>query len=397
MLANASKYEKQEIFYSQIKALKSIENISATCLNNIKHEALLLSKLRGYNSVLEETVVKSKMDLNTLEMAMVKLKENLPLLQKYYRVKAKHLGYSSGLPIYEITNSKSSINKKCTYDEGRKILIDIYKKFSVPMAKFVEEAFNKNWIDLEPRAKKYQGNFCMPLQPIKQIRICTNFADNFNSVLALAHELGHGYHFNCMKDEKLFNTEYPMAIIETPSIFSTTIVINSLIESASDDEKIQLMEFDLDCKIGDILLMYSRYIFEKELFELKQEKILSASELNELMSCAQRQAFGDTLDKEFLNPYIWISKSQFYNSENNFYNFPYIFGDLLSIGLYAMYIEKGDEFINKYNEFLTNTGKGDFQEIIKILDIDLNDAIFWDKTYKIIDNMVNEYLILTGE
>jgi len=397
MLANASKYEKQEIFYSQIKALKSIENISATCLNNIKHEALLLSKLRGYNSVLEETVVKSKMDLNTLEMAMVKLKENLPLLQKYYRVKAKHLGYSAGLPIYEITNSKSSINKKCTYDEGRKILIDIYKKFSVPMAKFVEEAFNKNWIDLEPRAKKYQGNFCMPLQPIKQIRICTNFADNFNSVLALAHELGHGYHFNCMKDEKLFNTEYPMAIIETPSIFSTTIVINSLIESASDDEKIQLMEFDLDCKIGDILLMYSRYIFEKELFELKQEKILSASELNELMSCAQRQAFGDTLDKEFLNPYIWISKSQFYNSENNFYNFPYIFGDLLSIGLYAMYIEKGDEFINKYNEFLTNTGKGDFQEIIKILDIDLNDAIFWGKTYKIIDNMVNEYLILTGE
>ena len=78
--------------------------------------------------------------------------------------------------------------------------------------------------------------------------------------------------------------------------FSTS---EAMLSNASKYEKIQLMEFDLDCKIGDILLMYSRYIFEKELFELKQEKTLSATELNELMSSAQRQAFGDTLDKEF--------------------------------------------------------------------------------------------------
>lgn len=397
MLINAPKNEKQNIFYSQMKALKSIEDISATCLNNIKQEALLLSKLRGYNSVLEETAAKSKMDLNTLEIAMGKLKENLPLLQRYYKIKAKHLGYSEGLPFYEINNSKINTNKKYTFDDAGKMLIDIYKKFSLSMSKFIEYAFSENWIDSEPRAKKYQGNFCMPLHPIKQIRICTNFNEDLNSVLSLAHELGHGYHFYCMNDEKLFNYGYPLALVETPSIFSTTVAINSLLKTANADEKTQLLQFDLDCIIGDILVMFSRYIFEKDLFKLKHEKTLTASELNDLMICAQKHAFGDSLDKNLLNPYVWISKSQFYNSENNFYNFPYIFGDLLSKGFYAMYLDRGDEFVNRYDKFLSSTGKGDLQEIMKILEIDLNDESFWDKTYKIIDSMINEYLVLTGE
>jgi oligoendopeptidase F len=198
-----------------------------------------------------------------------------------------------------------------------------------------------------------------------------------------------------MNDEKMFNSECPMALVETPSIFNTTIAINYLIGTSDDDEKTQLLQFELDCIIGDILAMYSRYIFEKELFELRQQKVLTASELNDLMACAQKQAFGDSLDKKFLNPYIWITKSQFFDSENNFYNFPYIFGDLLSIGLYAMYLDKGNEFVNKYDEFLSSTGKGDFQGILKKVNIDLNDSGFWTQTYKIIDDMINEYSILT--
>lgn len=356
---------------------------------------MLVSKLRGYNSVLEQTAAKSRMDLSTIETTMDKLSENLPLLQRYYKIKAKRLGYSEGLPFYEIANSKINISKKYTIDEAKEMLIDIYKNFNPPMSDFIRGAFNNNWIDSEPRAKKFQGNFCMPLHPIKQIRISTNFNEDLNSVLSLAHELGHGYHFHCMNDEKMFNSECPMALVETPSIFNTTIAINYLIGTSDDDEKTQLLQFELDCIIGDILAMYSRYIFEKELFELRQQKVLTASELNDLMACAQKQAFGDSLDKKFLNPYIWITKSQFFDSENNFYNFPYIFGDLLSIGLYAMYLDKGNEFVNKYDEFLSSTGKGDFQGILKKVNIDLNDSGFWTQTYKIIDDMINEYSILT--
>lgn len=391
IITNASKDEKPKIFWNEIKALKSIEDISAACLNNIKQEALLVSKLRGYNSVLEQTAAKSRMDLSTIETTMDKLSENLPLLQRYYKIKAKRLGYSEGLPFYEIVNSKINISKKYTIDEAKEMLIDIYKNFNPPMSDFIRGAFNNNWIDSEPRTKKFQGNFCMPLHPIKQIRISTNFNEDLNSVLSLAHELGHGYHFHCMNDEKMFNSECPMALVETPSIFNTTIAINYLIRTSNDDEKTQLLQFELDCLIGDILAMYSRYIFEKELFELRQQKVLTASELNDLMACAQKQAFGDSLDKKFLNPYVWITKSQFYDSENNFYNFPYIFGDLLSIGLYAMYLDKSDEFVNKYDEFLSSTGKGDFQKIMKTVDIDLNDAGFWAQTYKIIDDMIDEY------
>lgn len=394
MLANASNEEKQRIFKAEIEALKSIESIAATCLNNIKQEALILSKLRGYNSVLEETAAKSKMDLQTLELAMRKLEENLPLLQRYYMIKAKRMGYSDGLPFYEISNVKLESNKKYAIEEAKRLLISSYKNFSLPMSKFIEEAFDNGWIDTMAREKKFQGNFCMPLMPIKQMRVSTNFAGDISSVLSLAHELGHGYHFYCMKDESILNSEVPMAIIETPSIFSATIVNNALIKNANDEDQIELLGFDLDCIIGDILVMYSRYIFEKQLFELRKSKVLTAKEINDLMVNAQKKAFGDILDEKLLNQYAWVTKSQYYNSENNFYNFPYIFGDLLSKVFYAMYLEKGQEFVNKYEKFLANTGKGDLRDILRIVDIDINKPSFWDNTYMIIGDMIDRYIKL---
>jgi pepF/M3 family oligoendopeptidase len=392
MLTNASKKEKQRIFKAEAEALKSIENISATCLNNIKQEALILSKIRGYNSVLEETAAKSKMDLHTLELAMSKLQENLPILQKYYKVKAKSMGYPQGLPFYEITSIKLVNDKKFTLDEAKELIVGCVKSFSILMAQFMEKAFHSGWVDAEVRSKKFQGNFCMPILPIKQIRVSTNFTEDISSVLALAHELGHGYHFYCMREESILNTEVSMAIIETPSIFSTTVVNNALMKDANDKLQIELLGFDLDCIIGDILVMYSRYIFEKQLFDARQNKILTAAELNELMINAQKQAFGDSLDENYLNQYAWITKSQYYNADNNFYNFPYIFGDLLSKAFYAMYLEKGQEFVDKYDSFLASSGKGDLFDILKIVDIDINNPSFWDNTYKIIGDMIDKYI-----
>lgn len=394
MLANGSKEEKERIFKSELEALKSIENISATCLNNIKQEALILSKIRGYNSVLEETAAKSKMDLHTLELAMSKLQENLPILQKYYKVKAKAMGYPQGMPFYEITSIKLSNDKKFTLDEAKDLIVDCVKRFSTPMAQFMEKAFYSRWVDAEVRSKKFQGNFCMPILPIKQIRVSTNFTEDISSVLALAHELGHGYHFYCMREESILNTEVPMAIIETPSIFSTTVVNNAFMKNANAKLQIELLGFDLDCIIGDILVMYSRYIFEKQLFDTRESKILTAAELNKLMINSQKQAFGDSLDENYLNQYAWITKSQYYNAENNFYNFPYIFGDLLSKVLYVMYLEKGQEFVDKYDSFLASSGKGNLCDILKIVDIDINNPRFWDNTYKIIGDMINKYINL---
>ncbi|GFP76569.1 M3 family metallopeptidase [Clostridium fungisolvens] len=394
MLANGSKEEKERIFKAELEALKSIENISATCLNNIKQEAIILSKIRGYDSVLEETTAKSKMDLHTLELAMSKLQENLPILQKYYKVKAKAMGYPEGMPFYETTSVKLDSNKKFTLDEAKDLIVDSVKSFSLPMAQFMEKAFQSGWVDAEARSKKFQGNFCMPLLPIKQIRVSSNFTEDISSVLSLAHELGHGYHFYCMREESILNTEVPMAIIETPSIFSTTVVNNALMKNANAKLLIELLGFDLDCIIGDILVMYSRYIFEKQLFEARENKILTATELNKIMINAQKQAFGDTLDESYLNQYAWITKSQYYNAENNFYNFPYIFGDLLSKVFYAMYLDKGQEFVNKYERFLVSSGKGDLCAILRIVDIDINNPSFWDNTYMIIGDMIDRYINL---
>lgn len=385
---------RKTAYYAELESYKKIEESSAACLNGIKGEVITTSALRGYSSPLEETLVKSRMDKETLDAMMSAMKESLPAFHRYYRKKAELLGHSNGLPFYDIFAPIGEVNIKFTYEEARDYIVKNFRTFSDELADFANNAFEKNWIDAEPREGKRGGAFCSNLRSIQESRIMANFNGSFSNMTTLAHELGHGYHGYCLKNEPILNCSYPMPLAETASIFCETIVVNAALKEASKEEAFSILESSISDAGQVIVDILSRYIFETNLFERRKDSSLSVKELKELMLDAQKEAYGYGLDHDYLHPYMWINKTHYYSAGRNFYNFPYAFGLLFAKGIYAEYLKRGSEFVPEYNKLLVATGRKSIADVTKMVDIDVNSIDFWRSSLKLVEQDIERFIEL---
>ncbi|WP_432666625.1 M3 family oligoendopeptidase [Wukongibacter baidiensis] len=386
---------RKNAFEAEIKSYEKTEVALAACLNGIKGEVLTVSKMRGFESPLEETLINSRMDKETLDAMLEAMKESLPAFRKYLRRKAEILGYKEGLPFYDVFAPVGKSNKSFTYEDARDYIVKNFRSFSDYLADYADNAINKRWIDVEPKKGKRGGAFCYNIHPIKESRILTNFTGSFKNVMTLAHELGHGYHGKCLRGESILNTGYPMPLAETASIFCETIVMNSALKEANNEDAFNILEGSLQNATQVIVDIYSRFLFESRLFEQRKEYSLSSKELNNLMLEAQRDAYGDGLDHDTLHPYMWANKTHYYYANRNFYNFPYAFGLLFAKGLYARYLEVGESFIEDYDKLLAVTGKNTIANVAKMMDIDVHSIDFWRSSLKLIEKDIKRFIELS--
>jgi pepF/M3 family oligoendopeptidase len=390
-------YEKNEelrrnAYEAELSAYRKIEESSAACLNGIKGEVITITKARGYDSPLHKTLLDSRMDKETLEAMLSAMKESLPVFHRFFRKKGERLGHRNGLPFYDLFAPIGEVDMRFTYEDAKDFIVKQFSSFSQKLGDYAEHAFQNQWIDAEPREGKRGGAFCYNLHVIKESRILANFTGSFNDMSTLAHELGHGYHGQLLTEESYLNSEYPMPLAETASIFCETIITQAALKTASPQERLVIMENELSDAAQVIVDIYSRYLFETELFAKRAEGSLSAQELNEIMLEAQREAYGDGLDPNFLHPNMWTCKPHYYYAEENFYNFPYAFGLLFAKGLYAEYQKRGDEFVKQYDHLLSVTGKMSIADAAQLMNVDVRSVDFWRSSLQSIEKNVEAFL-----
>ncbi len=388
---------RREAFEKELKAYEKVEDSSSAALNGIKGEVITVSKLRGFKNPLEETLVDSRMNQETLEAMFTAIKESLPVFRTYLQRKAELLGHKNGLPFYDLFAPMGESKLHFTYEEAMDFVVKNFNTFSDKLGSFAQNAYEKNWIDVEPREGKRGGAFCSGLHSIGESRVMANFDGSFSNMTTLAHELGHGYHGFMLKEESILNSNYPMPIAETASIFCETIVVNAALKEMDDKEAVTILEQSIQDATQVIVDIYSRYLFETKLFEIREDHPLSVRELKETMLEAQKEAYGDGLDSKTLHPYMWLNKTHYYSAGRNFYNFPYAFGLLFAKGLYAIYLEKGDSFVKEYDDLLTMTGKNNIQDVAKKMNIDVTKPDFFRESLKLVEKDINKFLALTKD
>jgi pepF/M3 family oligoendopeptidase len=387
---------RKSAYEAELKSYNSIAESSAASLNGIKGEVITLCTLKGYESPLHSTLENSRMDKETLDAMLSAIMESLPSFHKYYKKKGELLGHSEGLPFYDLFAPMGDANMHFSYEEARNFIVKNFATFSGNLASFADYAFSNNWIDAEPRVGKLGGAFCSNLHSIKESRILSNFTGSFNDVSTLAHELGHGYHGLCLAEESALNSDYPMPIAETASIFCETIISNAALKNASEKEAFAILENDISSSAQVIVDILSRYLFETELFKRREDSSVPVNELKEIMLDSQKKAYGKGLDHNFLHPYMWMCKPHYYDASSNFYNFPYAFGLLFSKGLYAEYLKRGESFVNDYNTLLSATGKNNLVQVAKMMNVDIHSIDFWRSSLNLICEDIEKFVNMTN-
>ena len=383
---------RKKAYTAELTALETISETSAAAINGIKGEVITLCKMRGYKSPLEMTLLESRMDNGTISTMIQIMKEFLPVFRKYFAKKAQLLGHKNGLPFYDIFAPVGSLSMSFTYEEAKEIIIKNFNTFSKDLGDYAKIAFDSDWIDVYPKQSKRGGAFCTNLHCIKESRILTNFGGTFNDVITLAHELGHGYHGHCLNNCSHINSQYPMPIAETASTFCETIVKQALLKIAPDNEKMFILENDISDYAQIIVDILSRFLFEDEVFKRKENGSLSAEDLSSIMLWAQKETYGNGLDKNFLHKYMWIVKPHYYDADFNYYNFPYAFGLLFSKGLYSLYLNSPDKFHNDYVKILSVTGCKNHKDIALMADIDITNETLWRSSLNLIKKKIDRYI-----
>lgn len=386
---------RKKAYEAELASYAKIEGSIAYALNNIKSQVRMLAQERGYGSALTMTLDQSDMKRETLDAMFGAMQEYLPVFHKYMRAKAEYLGYHNGLPWFEMLAPLGRNDKKYTLEETKQCLLDSFGQFFKDMADMMERAFDEEWIDFYPREGKVGGAFCCEVSHAGQSRILTNFNGSFDAVDTLAHELGHAYHGTQTCSHRILNRDYPMQVAETASTFNETHITCLAIAKATGEEKLALLDNILMNTTQVICDIYSRFLFEDSVFNACEDRFLMPEDLKAMMLDAQKKAYGDGLDPEYMHPYMWACKGHYYSEALSYYNFPYAFGAMLAMGLYSMYLKEGEAFLPKYNKFLHATTVMSVEDTAAVVGIDLTSKDFWRESLKSFADMIDEFVELT--
>ena len=366
----------------------------AAALNAIKGEQQLLIRRRGWPSVLDAQLYGQSVDRATLEAMQAAMVASFPDFRRYLRAKAGLLsgGAADQLAFWDLFAPVGDTRPR-SWDEARAAVEAAFASYSPQLQALARRAFDESWIDVAPRAGKQGGAFCMPMGD-GDSRVLLNFSGSADAVMTLAHELGHAYHNATMTERTPMQRGTPSSLAETASIFCETIMVGHGIASAGDDaERLAMLEVDLQGAAQVIVDIHSRFLFESAVFERRAASTLSVDELCDLMAEAQETTYGDGLHPDQRHPWMWAAKPHYYGSV--FYNWPYAFGLLFGLGLYARYQEDPERFRHGYDDLLSSTGLGQAADLAARFDIDVRDEGFWTASLDVVRGRIDEFVTLS--
>jgi len=386
-LANAPDREVRRAAYeAELKAWEGVSVPMAAALNGVKGFQGTLNRRRGYRDDVEPTLRQNSIDRGTLEAMQAACVESFPDFRRYMWSKARRLGVDR-LAWYDVSAPLGGVGRSYTWLEAEAFIKEQFGAYSSRMAEFADRTFRERWIDAEPRPGKEGGAYCTGVRP-GESRVLMNFDGSLNSVSTLAHELGHAYHNLNLGGRLPLQSRTPSTLAETASIFCETLVFDAVLKHAEGEERLGLLEVSLQRDLLVVVDIHSRFLFEKGVFERRPARELAAREFSELMLDCQRQTYGDGLDVN-LHPYMWAVKGHYYGP--TFYNYPYTFGLLFGLGLYARYREEPTGFHERYDDLLSSTGLADAATLGARFGIDTRSIEFWRSSLDVIRGNIQEF------
>ncbi|MFB8538794.1 M3 family oligoendopeptidase [Enterococcus thailandicus] len=399
MMSDPDQEIRKTLFVAWETAWKEKAPLFGDTLNHLDGFRLSTYKLHGITDYLQKPLEYNRLKKETLDVMWSTIEKNKQPLADYLTRKANLFGKEK----MEWQDQDAPIilgdleEKTFTFDEAAAFIVENFKKFSPKMADFARSAFEKSWIEAEDRPGKRPGGYCTELPETKESRIFMTYSNSVNEVATLAHELGHAFHSSTMWDLPSLNREYAMNVAETASTFAELIVADATLKAAkSKEEQINLLDTKLQNALAMFMNIHSRFIFENSFYTARQKGLVSEEEITSMMIDAQKEGYQDALAS--YHPYFWSAKLHFFIDDVPFYNFPYTFGYLFSMGIYAYANQKGTNFEQEYIDLLRDTASMTTEELAKKhLGVDLTKPDFWQAGIDMVLDDIQQFMELTEE
>ncbi len=377
---------RKDAYEREVKILADNKTAIAAALNGVKGTALLLEKRRGWKDPLDRSCNTARISRKTLDALISALEEALPIFRDYLKTKAKLIGLEQ-LEWYDMFAPVGDASMSFTFEEAKTLIIDAYSSFSTEVGAFIKNALDSHWVDPEAHEGKIGGAYDIFFPKRKESRVMMNWEGTYDSVSTLAHELGHAYHDSVVKNYPASQRSYPMTLAETASIFGETVIFQEVLKKADKDQQLSLIEAYVQGACQVCVDILSRFYFERSAFEARKEGEVTADDYSKMMLKAQEDTYGDGLGIK--HQYMWAVKGHYYSEGFSFYNYPYAFGQLFALGLFASK-DSVPDFPKHYKEVLSMTGRFEAKEVAAAAGCDIESKEFWMKGISVIQGYIEK-------
>ena len=379
---------RKAAYEAEMRAWPTIAVACAAAMNSIKGEANVVNRRRKWKQPLDASLYSNNVSLETFNAMQSAVHASLPDFRRWMRVKAKLVGDTNGLSWWNLSAPLSISPGPISWDQGISLVKGAFASYSDRLSHLVDRSINEQWLDAEPREGKVGGAFCMSFVDDRSL-VLLNWSGSVDSAQVTAHELGHAYHNTQLAHRTALQKRLPMALAETASIFCETLVVEEGLSRLQGDDRLALLDVDLIGANQVVVDIHSRFLFETEVFARRQKRTLGVSELNEIMLSAQRDAYGDGLDQTTAHPHMWVLKPHYYGS--HFYNWPYTYGLLFGLGLYAQYQLDPEKFRDGYDDVLSRAGMDTAEQLGQAFGIDVTSESFWTASLDVLRARMRNY------
>jgi oligoendopeptidase F len=379
---------RKAAYEAEMRAWPTIAVACAAAMNSIKGEANVVNRRRKWKQPLDASLYSNNVSLETFNAMQSAVHASLPDFRRWMRVKAKLVGDTNGLSWWNLAAPLSISPGPISWDQGISLVKGAFASYSDRLSHLVDRSINEQWLDAEPREGKVGGAFCMSFVDDRSL-VLLNWSGSVDSAQVTAHELGHAYHNTQLAHRTALQKRLPMALAETASIFCETLVVEEGLSRLQGDDRLALLDVDLIGANQVVVDIHSRFLFETEVFARRQKRTLGVSELNEIMLSAQRDAYGDGLDQSTAHPHMWVLKPHYYGS--HFYNWPYTYGLLFGLGLYAQYQLDPEKFRDGYDDVLSRAGMDTAEQLGQAFGIDVTSESFWTASLDVLRARMQNY------
>jgi len=344
LASNGDMATRKAAYEAEMRAWPTIAVACAAAMNSIKGDANIVNRRRNWASPLDASLYGNSVSRATFDAMQAAVFASLPDFRAWMRVKGQLNGDANGLSWWNMLAPISFTSGDISWDDRSLVLL--------------------------------------------------NWSGSIDSAQTTAHELGHAYHNTQLAQRTPLQKRLPMALAETASIFCETLVVEDGLSRLKGDERLALLDVDLQGAAQVVVDIHSRFLFETEVFARRQRRTLGVSELNEIMLNAQASAYGNGIDQSTAHPHMWVLKPHYYGS--HFYNWPYTYGLLFGLGLYARYQQDPERFRSGYDSVLSRAGMDTAEQLGQSFDIDVTSEAFWTASLDVLRARMQNYAALAA-
>mgnify|MGYP001491017352 CR=1 FL=1 len=372
------------------EGLATNAHILAHVFNTLAAEKMISDRIRRYPTWDSAMHLENELRGQTVAIMVEAVCSRYDIAHRYYHLKRRLLGYRELFDYDRYAPVPGGQESLVPWNRCRQLVLEAFADFSPKVAEIAERFFTEQWIHAPIQQGKRGGAFAHPSVPEVHPYIMVNYTGNMRDVATVAHELGHGVHQYLAAGQGFYNSDTPLVLAETASVFAEMLVFQAQLKrlESSEDRRAFTCQ-KLESIFATVFRQVALYQFEAEMHNgRRQQGELSMDQLSSLWLDTQRPMFGNTVTLREEYGLWWAYISHFLSTPG--YVYSYAFGELLVLALYARYREQGDRFVVNFLHLLQAGGSGSPYALLRPFGIDLDDPSFWQDGLSLIEQMVIE-------